>query len=542
MAGDERVMKICLGAAALLLAALPGSRTGAAQEAAMPRITATDGRHALLVDGKPFVILGAQAHNSSAWPSVLPKVWPAMDVLGVNTVELPVYWEQIEPAPDRFDFEVVDTLIAQARDHKVRLVLLWFATWKNGSAHYRPSWMKRQPGAYPNVVDRQGRPVDSPTPHSAAALDADVHAFSALMRHLKEVDRQRTVIMVQVQNEPGTWGSVRDFSPAAERAFGSAVPAAVLAAMGRPAASGQTWTTAFGADADEFFHAWSVAHYIERVAAAGKAIYPLPLYVNVALKDPLQTGPVPPYEFGGATYNVIPIWKAAAPSIDLLAPDIYQRDTKRYLAVLDQYARPDNALFVPETIGSADYVRFLYAALARGAIGFAPFGIDYTAYAPNPPGTPQTRESDLEQLALSYRAIGPMMREVAQWASTGKLRAAIEDETKAPVTLDLNGWTAAVGFGVAPRGEVKGNERPIGRVLVAQVAPDEFIVTGNYANIRFSPAGRTSGRPWEYLSVEEGTFRDGAFHPARIWNGDETDWGLNLSSAPVVLRVRLSAR
>jgi hypothetical protein len=522
-----------------LLAMAPVAAQG--QTAPIPKIVSRDGRHALLVEDKPFLILGAQAHNSSAWPAMLPKVWPAMKYLGVNTVELPVYWEQIEPQPGRFDFGVVDTLIAEARRNDVRLVLLWFGTWKNGSAHYRPEWIKRQPDRFPNIVDRDGKPVDSPSPHSEAALEADIKAFSAFMQHLRQVDSQRTVIMVQVQNEPGTWGSVRDFSPAAERLFKAAVPEPLLRAIGRAADRGKNWPAVFGSDADEFFHAWSVAHYIEQVAAAGKAIYPLPLYTNAALKDPLQNGPTPPYEFGGPTHNVLHIWKAAAPSLDLLAPDIYQPPEK-FLPVMDQYGRRDNPLFIPETISAAPYVRFLYAAIAKGAIGYAPFGIDYTALAAEPAGASRLREADLEQLALSYRAIGPMMREIAQWTFENKVRAAIETEDKAQPEIGLGRWKAKIRFGVAMRGNGNGNERPIGRVLVAQLGPDEFIVTGFYGNVRFEPAGEDAGRAWEFLKVEEGQFVDGRFQAVRIWNGDETDWGLNFASSPQVLRVRLHMR
>ncbi len=530
----------CLLVTMLSLLIVPGGV--AAQQARIPRIVTHDGRHALLVDDQPFLIMSAQAHNSSAWPAMLPKVWPAMDFLGVNTVELPVYWEQMEPTPGLFDFSVVDSLLEQAREHKMRLVLLWFGTWKNGSAHYRPSWVKQHPDIYPNVVDRQGKPIDSPSPYSHAALTADIHAFSAFMQHLKDVDTQRTAIMVQVENEPGTWGSIRDFSPAAQKAFQAPVPVTLLRRMGRTGATGRNWTAAFGADADEYFHAWSVASYIEQVAAAGKAIYPLPLYVNVALKDPFQTGPTPAYEFGGATYNVISLWKSTAPSVDVLAPDIYQPETKRYLAVMDQYRRPDNPLFVPETISSPEYVRFFDAALARGAIGFAPFGIDYSIPSADRPGESHLQQTDLEQLALTYRTIGPMMREVAQWSYQGKISAAIEGESTTPTTLELGDWSAVVRFGVAPRGEGTGNARPVGRMLVAQLSTSEFIVTGNYASIRFQPAGKNTGRAWEFLNVEEGQYQAGMFKPTRTWNGDETDWGLNFSSASQVLRVRLSVR
>jgi beta-galactosidase GanA len=250
-----------------LLAACGAPKYPGAPERPLPSIVHEDGRHALFVDGA-FLMLGAQVNNSSAWPAVLPKVWPAIEYLHANTVEMPIYWEQFEPEPRRFDTSVLDTLLAEARRHEVRLVLLWFGTWKNGSAHYLPEWAKRSPERFPCMLDEHRRPVDSPSPFAAAALEADARAFTALMAHLRDVDRERTVLMVQVENEPGTWGCVRDFSPEAERRFAAPPPAELLTALHKePAAS---WRAAFGDDADEFFHAWSVASYVGRVAAAGK--------------------------------------------------------------------------------------------------------------------------------------------------------------------------------------------------------------------------------------------------------------------------------
>ncbi|MDP4147767.1 MAG: beta-galactosidase, partial [Bacteroidota bacterium] len=102
----------------------------------MPVIIEKNGRHALLVEGKPFFILGGQAHNSSGWPAMLPQVWSALEIMHANTLEVPIYWEQVEPQPGKFDHSLIDTLLNQTRRHHVHLVLLWFATWKNGSNHY----------------------------------------------------------------------------------------------------------------------------------------------------------------------------------------------------------------------------------------------------------------------------------------------------------------------------------------------------------------------------------------------------------------------
>ena len=283
--------------------------------------------------------------------------------------------------PGVFDYAVVDALVNQSRKNDVRLVLLWFATWKNGSPHYVPLWIKQDPKIYARarMIGANGRPVDSASPFSRELLEADKRAFVALMRHLKTIDPQHTVIMVQVENEAGTWGAIRDYGPAAQKAFESPVPAEVLAAMNKkPRSPTAGWKEVFGNDADEYFHAWAVARYIGEVAAAGKAEYPLPLYANAALRDPISPGPAGSYESGGPTDNVLPLWKAAAPAIDILAPDIYMDDYAKVQKILELYRRPDNPLFVPEVSNAAEYARFFFLALGHQAIGFAPFGIDYT--------------------------------------------------------------------------------------------------------------------------------------------------------------------
>jgi beta-galactosidase GanA len=534
------IQKVIIAAMAALL---PASIEAQAGPQPIPRIVQKDGRYSLFVDGAPYLMLGGQVLNSSGWPMALPKVWAAVENMHANTVEIPVYWEQLEPQPGVFDFSVVDTLLSQAREHRVRLVLLWFGTWKNGSAHYMPLWMKTGPDRYPRVTGADGRLVDSPSPYARAALDADTLAFVALMRHLKEADQERTVIMVQVENEPGTWGSVRDYSPAAQKLFEDAVPPELLAVTHRDTAGrNTTWQDAFGADAEEFFHAWSVAHYIGQVAAAGKAEYPLPLYVNAALRDPLQPSPPGSYESGGATDNVLAIWKAAAPAIDLLAPDIYLGDSARYFKVLDLYRRPDNALFVPETGVSPEYARYFFAALGHGAIGFSPFGIDDSGYLILALGGPKVTEEPLTQFALNYKVAGPMMRELARLNFEGKLRAVAEEEKTHTQSMDFGPWKAQVSYGVpvwGPGNNPAGNPQPEGRALVAQLDENVFLVTGFFCRVDFQVSDAASGKQREFLRVEEGTYENGVFKPIRIWNGDQTDWGLNFTSSPVALRVML---
>ena len=526
-------------AVAAVVAALSAAVTVTAQtkERPIPRVVKKDGRFALLVDDAPYLILGAQTHNSSDWPAMLPKVWAAMEYLNVNTVEIPIYWEQFEARRGQYDYTAIDTLLTQARQHRLRLVLLWFGTWKNGSQHYMPEWMKLAPERYPHVVGKDGRAVDSPSPFATASLDADKRAFSALMRHLKANDPQRTVILVQVENEPGTWGSLRDYSPEAQKLFAAPVPPEILSAMQVKAAEpSPTWQEAFGGEAEVNFHAWSVAKYVGQVAAAGKAAYALPLYANAALRDPLKPGAPGSYESGGPTDNVLPIWKVAAPALDILAPDIYQDDPAAYLKVLELYNRDDNPLFVPETGGAAN-ARFFFAALGLQAIGYSPFGMDSTGDRDTPEAN-RAREEFLKPWAMNYRLIGPMQREIAQLNFEGKLQAVAEEKGKVSQTLPFGAWNAVVSYGASRNNRAAGNPAPVGRVLVAQLKDNQFLVAGYFCRVDFRPAG--AGQQRQFLRVEEGTYQDGVFKFLRIWNGDETDWGLNFGAEPVVLRVSLA--
>jgi beta-galactosidase GanA len=547
-----RCVAVATGSIALAAAACA---TAGTTDGNIPHIVHEDGRYALMVDGSPFVMLGGQVHNSSNYPLALKKVWPAIKDMNANTVEIPVAWEQIEPVEGKFDFSYVDTLLAQARENKVHLVLLWFGTWKNTGPQYTPEWVKFNNQRFPRMLDKDGKLSYCLSPFGEETMKADRKAFVALMSHIKEIDqKQHTVLLMQVENEVGTYGLARDFGPKAQAAFKQNVPDTVLAHKKAPvalAAKG-TWSEVYGDYADQYFHAYAIASYIEEIAKAGRAVYDLPMYVNNALRDP--TAPMAPwtggFASGGPTYDVIDIYKAAAPHIDFAAPDIYSMDSKKFSATLDVFQRPDNPLMMPEMSNAADYVRYAYLVLGRGSMGFSPFGIDYTTYSNFPLGAKTTGKAMVEPFGRVYAAFRPMERLWAKWAFEGRTHGIAENDEHTDQTIALKNWQATISFRQWQFGEKgafpetkelpEGTDLPVGGVAMAQIGDNEFIIVGQHARIRIAGAGINEGKPSMWARVEEGHFDpSGKWIMERNWNGDETDWGLNFLGEPVVLKVKM---
>jgi beta-galactosidase GanA len=535
-----RRLAIVLSAA--LFAAAPA--IASAQSSPLPRIVESGGRHALLVDGQPFLMLGAQTNNSSNYPAVLPQVWPIVDALHANTVETPVAWEQIEPREGQFDFSWLDALLPQARQHGVRLVLLWFGASKNTSPSYAPEWVKSDTKRFPRMTTKDGKTHYVLSPLGKSTLQSDSRAFAALMRHIREVDQQHTIIMMQVENETGSYGSPRDFSAEANRLFAQAIPAELARKTGKWG----SWAQAFGWKADQAFNAWYTARYVDQVAAAGQAELNLPMYANASLSDPFKEEGAQYGASGGPNWNVIDIWKVAAPHLALLAPDIYDRDEKVYRAQLDHYARPDNALLVPENGNASEYSRFLWLALGKGAIGWAPFGMDATGYSNFPLGAKQLDPETLEAFASKYRLLAPAARDWAKLAFEHPTVGFAKPNDGADQSEALGRWKATAMYGMWEFGErdwtwidMPANpkkDQPVGGAAIIQLGPDEFLVAGSDVRIRFALDKPAAGENVQFVSVEEGTFAGGNWVMSRRWNGDQIDYGLNLTR-PVLLKVRM---
>jgi beta-galactosidase GanA len=301
----------------------------------LPQVRVENGASQLIVDGKPHLILGGELGNSSAGTAAqADDILPRLARMHFNTVLMPVAWEQIEPVEGQFDFSILDHWIDVATQSKVHLVLLWFGSWKNGFSSYAPAWVKADTKRFPRAIPAEGEPLEILSTFGVETLKSDSLAFGKLMTHVRERDtRDQTVLMVQVENEVGYLGRGRDRSPEADKQFKESVPNKLISGLNARRLSlspelaahfvpeGHPWTEVFGEAANEAFMAWKYASYIEKVTAAGKAEYALPMYVNAQLPAAMERAGE--YPSGGPHPYYLEVYRVTAPSIDMYCPDIY---------------------------------------------------------------------------------------------------------------------------------------------------------------------------------------------------------------------------
>lgn len=515
----------------LLLIALLVCTTAASPPHLRPQGTAFQ----LIVDDKPFLILGGELGNSTASDlAYLKPHWEDFRRLHMNTVLAPVSWELIEPQQDRFDWTSVDGLVDDARAADQRLVLLWFGSWKNSMSSYVPAWVKRDQARFPRTAQADGGGSEILSPLAPANLAADAKAFRALMTHLRQIDGDRhTVIMVQVENEMGMLPTARDRSAAADAAYAQPVPKPLLNHLARHrsqltpelkrlwesngARTAGIWPEVFGpgAASEEIFTAWCFARYADAVARAGQQAYRLPMYVNVALNRP---GRAPgDYPSGGPLPHLIDIWKAGAPAIDFLAPDIYFANFGEIVA---RYDRGDNALFVPEANQAGRPQGPAEAFLAFGqhhAIGFSPFSIESIKGAE---AEPLTAAYDvLQQIApliLANQGLGRMAGFRPRVAFDGTV-----DDTPQTVTLGDYRVTASFIDTWAP---AEGQQTDTHGAIAIALGPDEYLIAGSGVTFTFAPA--TPGDPIAgFENIREGRYQAGEWVPGRLLNGDQSHQG-----------------
>lgn len=527
--GVRRVWLALAFACAVLAARAP--LTCAARQDAPPHLRKQGTTTQLIVDGRPFLVRGGELGNSSSSSlEYMRPVWPKLAALKLNTVVIPVYWELMEPSEGKFDFSLVDGMLQEARRHGLRLVPLWFASWKNSMSCYAPAWVKTNQTRFPRAEDTSGRGMEILSPFGRENVEADARAFAAFMRHLRDVDsREHTVVMVQVENEIGMIPDSRDRGAAADKLFDGPVPTELTtylerhvgaltpelraAWVGNGSKARGSWEEVFGRGpaTDEIFMAWHFARYTNRVTEAGKAELDIPMFVNAALIRPgYQPGQ---YPSAGPLPHLLDVWRAAGPRIDFLSPDIY---FPNFVEWARRYQRSGNPLFIPEVqSGPLNSVQALYVFGQHDAIGFSPFSIESV----------EGPTADL--LAAGYELVAQLEPLIVEHQGKGVMAGLLPETAepqRVPQRVRLGGYTLNVTYErTAPAQGQQASDSPAGGLVVA-TGPDEFVIAGTGLVVTFeadSPGAPLVG----ILSAQEGKYVDGRWTPGRWLNGDQTHQG-----------------
>jgi len=522
----------------------------AAQSTLVPHLEKRGEATQLIVDGKPWLILGGEmANTASSDLAYMDTVWPQMTRLNLNTVIVGMGWAWVEPEEGKFDFSLVDSLLEGARKNHEHVIFIWFGSWKNSISSFAPGWVKRDSARFPRVRIYGGLPVEILSPFSKETLAADTRAYTKFMDHLAHVDGdQHTVLMIQLQNEIGVLGDSRDRSEAANAAFAQPVPSSLMDYLTKNherlspplrqlwesagARSSGPWNDVFGKNplADELFMAWHYGRFLETMASSGKQAYPIPVFTNTWIVQPDDRGPGD-YPSGGPKPVSLDVWKAAAPSIDLNCPDIYLPNFPDHVAAFHRW---NNPIFVPESRGDAAGVANAFYAIGQHAsLGYSPFGIDDTArlltLRPDV-GTPGPRNLEDTPLARGYavlRNLTPLILEHQTNGSIGSAWLTSESPRHEIIVGDYHLICELRHTRATPAPDENAGS---GYALAMAIGPDEYIVAGSNAQITFlSRVNDTT-----ITSVAEasrGAFQGTEWHAERQMSGDDIMLDYHLATA-----------
>ena len=447
----------------------------------------------LVVHGMPFLILGGELGNSSAaCPQDIERIFPKLKRMGLNTVLVPAYWELIEPIEGQFDFTLTDKVLQQARLNDLKIIFLWFGAWKNSMSCYAPLWFKENHKKYPRAYTQSGKPLEIASAFSEAVYKADQRVFSQWMQHIAMVDKKEgTVIMIQIENEIGMLEDARDYSHEANKAFNAPIPAEFMTYLqkNKKALHPQmldkwesqgckkqgNWQEVFGADiyTDEIFMAWHYAKYVEGLAQTARSIYNIPLYVNAAMNS---RGRKPgEYPSAGPLAHLINVWHCGAPSIDILAPDLYDNGFTDWVA---QYKLHNNPLFIPEIrLTDDNSIRAFYIFGEHDAIGISPFSIEDGSDSPKSP------------LVQSYAKLKELMPLLTKYQGKGLMKGLLFDnENKERIIIDDDLTITARHFFTLPWDPraTNGSIWPEGGGILLKLSKNEYVVAGSGIVLEFS--------------------------------------------------------
>lgn len=418
----------------------------------------------------PFILGGELSNSAVTSVEDIDEVIPRMKTLGLNTVLVPAYWEFIEPEEGRFDFTLIDRTIQRARENDLKIVFLWFGAWKNSMSCYAPLWFKRDTKRFPRACRADGKPLEIASCFSENVFQADNKAFEALVKHIVATGKD-VVSMLQVENEIGMLEAARDHSPLAEKAYDSPIPTILYQTVGinKPT----TWRQHFGNDiyGEEKFMAYHYAKYVGRLCETARRHTQMPLYVNAAMNS---RGRKPgQYPSAGPLAHLIDYWHAGAPQLAMLAPDIYDSGFKGWA---DQYALPNNRLFIPETRCCENSgVRALYAYGEHHALGFSPFAID------------QASSKETHNITEAYALLRQLTTLSPQLTSWGLL---FDQQDKERIIKDGDNVLTCRHFYTLPwdARATDGSTWPEGGATLLKLADDEYLLAGSGVVVSFATA------------------------------------------------------
>jgi beta-galactosidase GanA len=488
----------------------------------------------LIVDGRPFLVLGGELGNSSFTSlEYMEPIWSKLNTMNLNTVLAPVYWELIEPVEGKFDFKLLDQLIYEARKHDLRLVLLWFATWKNSMSSHAPSWVKKNQERFPRIKDDKGNSHEILTPFSDNNLQADLKAFQALMKHIKEFDsRENTIIMIQPENEIGMLPSARDYHPLANEKFQEDVPQEFIQYLKKNKdilvpefkevwerngyKDSGTWEEIFGKGlhTDEIFMAWYYSKFTNAIIEAGKEIYPLPMFVNAALIRPGRK-PGSGYPSAGPLPHLMDVWKAGGPAIDFFSPDLYFPNLKHWC---DLYTRQENPLFIPEhRFDNTVAAKAAYAIGHYEGIGFSPFSIE------------NVNDPENEPLGKMYSIISQLTPVITDYHGKDRIKGVLFDKENQESIFQLGNYEFTLRHSYTLGYEANsGNDTwDMAGAIVVQTDENEFFVAGSGIVATFKNLSNPMLNVG-ILKTDEGRFENGHWKVIRHLNGDQTHQGRHI--------------
>lgn len=498
----------------------------------IPHLQKKGNKTQFIVNDKPFLIRGGELGNSSATSmESMEPIWQKLTDMNLNTVLTPVYWELIEAEQGKFDFSLVDDLIVRARKENLKLIFLWFGSWKNSMSSHAPAWVKLNQKKYPRVKDDKNKSHEILTPFSEENLQADLKAFQKLMTHIKDFDqKEQTVIMVQVENEIGMLPTARDYHPLANTAFQKSVPDELMQYLQKNKQklvpefleiwkknefkTKGNWEEIFGKGlhTDEIFMAWYYSKFTNIIAKAGKDAYPIPMFVNAALNAPEKKPGQ--YPSAGPLPHIMDIWKAAGNAIDFLAPDFYNPSFKQWN---DLFTRQGDPLFIPEhRFDETAPFKGLYAIGHYEAIGFSPFSIESVS------------DAKKETLGKIYDLVQQLTPTIEKYKGQGKIDGVLLDKENNTQIIKMGDYefTFKHDYTLNWSDGAKAEAWPMSSAIIIEIAKDEFYISGSGIVVTFKSLKENLNAG--ILKTDQGKFENEVWKTIRHFNGDQTHQGRHL--------------